>query len=112
MSLLCIEKLDPRCTLDHLGLIPFFLNPDNPEPAKVQFNNNYQHGGGWRHQSGFKLIPGSFDLQYGDPTEEDADPPMKPIAKVQFREERIFIYEYGYVAIFQPDNSFEICRMD
>jgi hypothetical protein len=37
---------------------------------------------------------------------------MKPLACFVWREETIFVYLYGYVAIFQTDGSFEVCRMD
>jgi hypothetical protein len=31
---------------------------------------------------------------------------------MRLRDELIFVYLHGYVSIFQPDNTFEACRMD
>jgi len=90
---------------DDLGLIPYFLLEADPRPAAEQFNERYAHGGGWRPQEGFTLLP-SRALKY------PGDSPMKPLAMIQFRKELIMIYPYGYVAIIQPDGSFEACRMD
>jgi hypothetical protein len=91
---------------DHVGFLPGFLVDDDPRPVREQFNERYAHGGGWRPQEGFKADGETPTLLY------PGDPPLKPLACMVFREETIFIYPYGYVAIFQPDKSFEVCRMD
>jgi len=116
MSLVMVHYLHPKCTQDHVGLIPYMLDSADPTPAKDQFDRNYQHGGGWRNQKGFTLLEGNV-LQYGseyDPDDHETDPPLKPIAEIVMpgRKERIFVYDYSYVAIIQPDQSFEVCRMD
>ena len=100
-----VVALDPRCTVDHVGFIPGFLDLDDPRPAAAQFEERYVHGG-WRAQDGFKTGNQRFTLHY------PGDPPLRPIAVMQLRDEKIFIYPYAYVAIFQPDGSFEACRMD
>jgi hypothetical protein len=81
------------------------LSTDDPRPAREQFDANYRHGGGWQPQSGFTLT-GNNSLKY------PGDPPFHPLARIQLRDEQINIYEYGYVAIIQPNRSFEVCRMD
>jgi hypothetical protein len=98
-----IFRIDPRCQPDHIGLIPSFLDIDDPRPAREQFDEKYI--GGWRPQPGFKLKD-RYSLCY------PGDPPLKPLAALPFRDELILIYLYGYVAIFQPDQSFEASRMD
>ena len=103
--------LDPRVTPDHLGLIPYFLFEDVDLPAREQFDNNYQHGGGWNPMEGWTLNS-DLTLQYGDPDEEGADPPLSPYAKTMFGDELIVIYPYAWVVIQQLDGSFEVARMD
>lgn len=105
MGLLAVHLKHPDVTAEHLGLLPFMIDPDDPKPAKEQFNAEYQHGGGWRPFEGFEMLDND-DLKYPD------DPPLSPIAEMYLRDERILIYEFDWVAIIQPDRSFEVCRMD
>jgi hypothetical protein len=92
-------------TADNCGLIPRMLDLDDPRPARDQLDSNYQHGGGWRPQGKFES-KGWGRLQY------PGDPIMVPLAEIAFRDETIRIYQYGYVAIFQKDGTFEAARMD
>jgi hypothetical protein len=98
-----VYLLNPKATLDHIGLIPSFLSELDPRPAAQQFNERYCSG--WRPQEKFQLRDDE-SLKY------PGDPPMHPFAVMRFRDETIYIYEHGYVAIVQPDRSFEACRMD
>jgi hypothetical protein len=41
-----VLALHPRCTPDHVGFIPTFLDMDDPRPPSEQFQE--QHVGGWR----------------------------------------------------------------
>ena len=93
-------------TLDSLGLIPFWLDPDDPRPAREQLNEHYAHGGGWRPQAGFKFNKRDMSVRF------PGDPPFRPIAMMKFRDEKIIAYQYAYFMILQKDGSFEICRMD
>jgi hypothetical protein len=90
---------------DHVGEIPSFLDTWDQRPAREQFQERYVYGG-WRPQDGFKTRDGRPTLYY------PGDPPLHPLACMALRDEVIFIYPHGYVAIFQPDGSFEACRMD
>jgi hypothetical protein len=90
---------------NYVGFIPTFLDLDDPRPAREQFAERYVHGG-WHPQEGFTNRDGTPILHY------PGDPPFEPIAVMRLREEMIFVYLYGYVSIFQPDNTFEACRMD
>lgn len=99
------EGLHPDMTLEHLGLLPGWLDLDDPRPAKDQFNSNYAHGGGWRPMGGFKLHADN-SLHY------PGDPPLIPLAQCQFRNELIVFYEHSWVAIIHQDRYFEACRMD
>jgi hypothetical protein len=98
-----ILTLDPGCHPDDLGFIPTFIDESDPRPAREQFDERYVYGG-WRPQEGFTNDEAT--LFYPD------DPPLKPLACFALREEMIFVYPHAYVAIFQPDGSFECSRMD
>lgn len=104
------ELLHPRMTEEHLGLIPHFLYEEDERSASEQFEDRYVSG--WRNQEGFALGDDN-SLQYrpNDP-EEERDPPLVPRAIAKLRGETIVFYDYAYVAIIQPDRSFEVCRMD
>jgi hypothetical protein len=75
-------------------------------PAKVQFDAQYQHGGGWHPMPGWKLNDDD-SLKYF----RDAHT-YQPLAEMILGQERIIVYECSWVAIVQPDRSFEVCRMD
>lgn len=104
-NLMVWQFLVPGMTPEHLGLLPMMLDPSDPDPARVQFDKNYQHGGGWYPQPNFKLLDNNV-LSY------PGDPPFAPVAMTKLRDELILLYEYSYVAIIQPDRTFEVCRMD
>jgi hypothetical protein len=90
---------------NYVGFIPTFLNTDDPRPAAAQFQERYVYGG-WHPQDGFTNRAGLPTLFY------PGDPPLRPIAVMALRNEAIFVYLHGYVAIFQEDGTFEACRMD
>jgi hypothetical protein len=86
------------------GLIPDFLDDDDPRSAKEQFNDRYVAG--WEPFEGF-----TFDVETGM-LSYPGDPPMKPISIMLFRQELILLFDFAWVMIVQPDKSWEICRMD
>ena len=94
-----------------LGMLPHFLSPLDPRPARVQLHEAYAHGGGWQPFAGFTLQrptgePTSWSLQYPE------DPPMQAIGYARLRAETIVLFENSWVAIVQPSGEFEIARMD
>lgn len=92
---------------DMVGIIPEMLDENDPRPAREQFDTNYQHGGGWMPFHGHTLVPeDKFKLCY------PGDPPLLPVALIRLRHERIVIYPHAWVVILQPDNTFEVARMD
>ena len=99
------ELLHPEMTPEHLGIVPGFLDENDPRPAREQFDERYAHGGGWRPMRGFKLGPRYLLIYPGDP-------PLVPIARTRLRNELIIMYPYAWVVIVQPDQTFEGCRMD
>jgi hypothetical protein len=111
-------QLHPAAVVDHLGAISDFIDYEDARPAAEQINENYEHGGGWNHQEGFTLNPDatrrnlpSYSLQF-EAGSIDADPPLVPLWATNLRDELVIVYEYGYTAIFQPDNSFQVSRLD
>jgi len=105
--MITVYFLHPKATPDHVGLIPLWLSEQDPRPAKEQIHGNYGHGGGWRNMTGFRMASDEeCVLRY------PGDPPLKPIAVMRLRQERIFVYDAGIVAIVQPNGSFEAARID
>ncbi len=92
--------------IDMMGLIPTFIQSDDPRPAKEQINEHYAHGGGWKPFKGFSRDPLTHAITFpGDPT-------LLPVAHTKLGAETIFIYPHAWVMILQPDLSFEIARLD
>lgn len=98
-------KRHPQATIDMLGLIPSMLDESDPMPAKKQIDANYQHGGGWRPFRGFTMTPAGNILFPGDPVRH-------LLWETKFRNETIRFYESEWLAIIQPDGTFEISRID
>jgi hypothetical protein len=100
-------------TMEHLGLIPMFLNEMDKRPAREQFEENYAHGGGWRKTSPkWAMDPVSHAITYGVADEEGPAERYVPLAETKLRDERIFFYDSSWVSIVQPDGSFEVSRVD
>jgi hypothetical protein len=94
----------PKANADwHLGFIPSFLNEDDERSAREQFNENYISG--WRPMKGFKLLKNG-NLKYPE------DPETQLLFETHLRDETIYVYEHAWVAVVQPDGSFEVCRLD
>lgn len=98
--------LHPQANQEMLGYLPGFLDAGNPAPAKEQLDRNYRHGGGWNPFKGHKMSKDKLELRY------PGDPPMRAIGVTTLRDETIIMYESGWVAIIQPDGSYEVARMD
>lgn len=90
----------------HLGFIPSFLSEYDPRPAREQLDQNYAHGGGWSPMPGWQLQSDGESLRY------PGDPVLHPLAEAKLRDETIRFYDCAFVAIFQPDGSFEVDRLD
>ena len=97
--------LHPGVTPEHLGYIPSFLDENDPDPARAQFNKNYRHGGGWIPFKGFTMLPNG-NLKYPN------DPPVPLLAETRLRHETIRFYAHSWIAIVQPDGTYEIARLD
>lgn len=87
-----------------VGIIPAFLDEDNPKSAKEQIADQYISG--WSPFKGFKFDPETRILTYPD------DPPLHPVAEGKLRDETILVYRYGWTLILQPDGSWEVARLD
>ncbi len=92
---------------DHHGLIPYFLEPTDPRPAREQFAEAYAHGGGWTPFQGFTMRDDGSILYPGDPAL-----PVYFEGNLPLTRETIRVYPHAWVAIIQADGEYEICRMD
>lgn len=95
----------PRMTYDHLGLLPAMLSTHDPRPAREQLHSGYAHGGGWSPFHGSTLTEDNSLAYPGDPA-------LPARASAKLRDETIVFYDHAWVAVIQPDRSFEVCRMD
>jgi len=75
--------------------------------ARDKINARYAHGGGWHSFEGFeRASPDSHTLTFR------GDPPLHPLATMEHAEEVLAFYEGEWLAVFQPDGTFEISRID
>jgi hypothetical protein len=97
------EAKHPRANMGALGFIPSFLSEADQRPAAEQLHEAYQ--GGWAPFKGFEMLPDGSISYPGDPA-------LPVLFEVKLRDETIRVYPYAWVAVIQPDGSFEIARMD
>jgi len=99
------HAMHPRAA-DLVGFLPMMLDDSDSRLAAEQFNESYAHGGGWNPFKGFVFRPDDQSIKY------PGDPAYKPVAMALLGDETIYVYEHAWVAIVQPDGSYEISRMD
>lgn len=99
------KMMHPKATFDMLGYLPQFLSEEDPRSAREQLNANYPFGG-WQPFKGKFTMMENGNLAY------PGDPPTILLAETKFREETIRFYQHSWVAVVQPDGTFEVCRMD
>jgi len=90
--------------IEDWGIIPTFLDADDPRGVKEQFNDRYI--GGWHPFPGFTLDKKSMQLKY------PGDPPTEMRSIMFFKGEVIILYEFDWVLVLAKDGSWEVCRMD
>jgi len=96
---------------DHLGFIPSFFDPSDERSAIEQVNEKYCDY--WHEMKGLTLDPNA-DHQRPDTyiLHFPGDPPLMPLWCGLFRDKMIMVYDYGITAIFEPDMSFKVARLD
>lgn len=97
--------LHPRATYAMLGYIPEWLDENDPDTASQQLHKHYAHGGGWQPYDGFKMRKPDYALTY------PGDPPTIALAMCNLRSEVVVMYQHAWVAVIQPNGSFEVSRM-
>ncbi len=93
----------PKFAPEMLGYIPSFLSVNDPRPAREQIASAYC--GGWSSFHGFTMLH-SGNLSY------PGDPEIMLLAETRLRNEIIRFYYCAWLAIIQPDGSFEVARLD
>ena len=93
------------------GLLPLFLDHNDPRPARDQIHEAYAHGGGWKEFTGFTphidwAYPMNSYLSYPE------DPPMRAVAFALFGEELVLLFQGSWCVIVQPDLSTETARLN
>ena len=81
-----------------------FLSESNPHSAREQLDAGYRQFGGWQPFHGFVMT--ARGLEY------PRDAPQPLLAEARLRHELVRLYKGSWVAIVQPDGSYEIARMD
>jgi hypothetical protein len=95
---------DHRYTYESLGFIPQFLHTDDARPAKVQIDENYAHGGGWRDS------PGPWRIR--DEMLHSDDAKYHLVATAHLHGDEVQLFESGWTAIIHADGSYEVARLD
>lgn len=86
------------------GIIPSFLDFNDPRPATVQFNERYIAG--WHPMEGFTFDKAECTLHY------PGDPVLAPLSVMHFRDEIIVMFPSEIVMVFRADGTWEVSRMD
>ena len=95
--------------MDVVGLIPHFLDENDPRSAIEQIDAKYQHGGGWRDFKGHKLEGGGdkpYTLKY------PGDPITHELSRATLRDEVLVFFKYSWLAVIQTDGSHRIAKLD
>ena len=101
-----------RVNSQMLGFIPRFLSNDDTRPARVQINENYKHGGGWRPFQGFVMLSDNMITYPGDPPYLLLYESVLHGDHPHLKTEIIRFYQHEWLAIIQEDGSYEIARID
>lgn len=101
------RSASPGRLLQACGYIPAMLEDLLPgERARDCLDRQYKHGGGWDPFKGFAMSDSGV-MTYPE------DPPLYPIASFLLENgELVYMYQYSWVAIVQPNGDFEVARMD
>ena len=91
-------------SFETLGFIPSFLDANDPRGAAAQINDAYVSG--WSPMKGFELGLNPVSLKY------PGDPRMYAVSHTTLRQERLYLFPSAWLLILQPDNSFEVSRID
>ena len=87
------------------GLIPLWLDEENEGSVFEQLERGY---GFPTYDMGGEILEGIYLSSF------DEDPPLYPIASAEFErtKEKLFVYEYGIVAVVQESGDYKVVRMD
>ena len=96
--------------MEAAGLLPDFFGEADPRPAREQLNENYARGGGWHPMEGWQLEHvanlGLARACY------PGNPPYREVSRAKLRTELLILFQGAWLAIIQPDGSFEMGHCD
>jgi hypothetical protein len=92
-------------SIEMLGAIPSFLSEYDPRDARTQINEAYAFAGGWQPFPNFVMLEDGTLIYPGDP-------PLPVLCSTRLRDEKIYYYQHSWLAIVQPDGSYEVARLD
>lgn len=93
-------------TEEHLGYISQIIRSGRGATVAQQINANYSHGGGYAPMNAFTFNPVSKSIKY------PGDDAMLPWATTHIDGEDVYLYEYAWLCIVQPNGEFAVTRMD
>lgn len=101
------DILHPNASQHHLGYTVQWIDPNNPEPLRVQLDKNYRHGGGYTPFQGHTLTD-TLSLAY------PGDPLVQPYWLCKFRDEEwLIVYPHAWFLILNPKTRvWVVARMD
>lgn len=100
------ESSSPGVDFRQFLILIGFLDELDPKSAREQLDAGYAPHGGWIPFHGFVMTADARLLYEGDP-------PLPWMLRATLREETVYVYEYGWVAVVnESDDTFEVARMD
>ena len=96
--------VEPQRLIDAMGVLPAWVDPADPRPARLQFETKYRFG--VTEIPGVEVMPDGTWSYPGDPV-------LHPIAKIERAHEIVYFYRGAFVAIVQKsDGASFATRMD
>jgi len=95
---------------DDWDFFPQLLDESDPRPAADQINERYVGGWNSRMRFGVTCEPGTMTLRYTD--DRAGEVTISPMSVMTFRHETLALFQSHYVVIMQPDESWDIARLD
>jgi hypothetical protein len=94
------------------GMLPEILRPDDPRPVKEQLNDRYSHGGGFMASKGFTFKKEGDKAILSYEIEDDDPEIYQEWSRSKVNDEELYLFDASFMAIVQPDGTYEVTRVD